>query len=507
MSEQISPSEAAFERIRNTIGLFLGPIVFLIIYFSSFPSLSPEAHKLAAILAWTIIYWVCEPIPIPVTALLSAAFCVVLGVSDARNILASFADPVVFLFLGSFILSQAMMVHQLDRRIALTILSIGWVGNDTRRILFVFGAIAAFLSMWLSNTATTAMLLPSGLGILSEIGNLMEKQSGKSVQLRHLKMSCGLMLMTAYASSIGGIGTPIGSPPNLIGIGMINRLLDVNIDFIQWMKFTIPLLIILYFILYFLLRYLHSPEIRQLSGLSDYLKSRKSELGPWTLGQINTLVAFLFVVTLWVFPGILSLIYGADAEIIKEYRRILPEGVIAILAAGLLFFLPINWKSRQFTIQWRDAVEIDWGTILLFGGGIALGGLTFATGLAEIIGTSIVEITGVTSYGGIVAISILLAITISETTSNTAAANMVIPISIAVAQAAGVNPIGPALGACLGASHVFMLPVATPPNAIAYGSGMIPITKMVKTGVILDIISFGLIWCGIMILLPLVGLE
>jgi len=498
---RISETEERIERWRQSIGLWLGPLVFVVLLAVPLPGqISPQAHRLAAVLGWTLVYWVCEPIPIPVTALLGPALCVALGVAEAKALLASFADPVVFVFIGSFLLAEAMTVHGLDRRIALTILSLRWVGDSTRRVLFVFGAIAAFLSMWISNTATTAMLLPIALGILGEMGGLLARQTGQTVELSRLRLSRGLLLMTAYAASVGGIGTPIGTPPNLIGIGMIRELAGKSINFVGWMKFAVPMLLVMYGILFGLIVWLHPPEAARLEGMSGYLRGRRAELGPWTRGQVNTLVAFLTAVTLWVAPGVLALVAGANSHAMDVYQKLLPEGIVAILAACLLFFLPVNWKARRFTLTWAEAARIDWGTILLFGGGIALGTQAFSTGLAQALGEGALKATGITSLGGITFLAVAMGILISETTSNTASANMVIPVAIAVAKAAQVDPVLPALGACLGASYGFMLPVSTPPNAIVYGSGMIPIPSMVKTGIIFDILGLFLIWGGLLLL-------
>ena len=497
---KLSQAEERFEQIRKTVGLWLGPLVFLGLFVCPFPTLSVEAHRLAAVLGWVLVYWMCEPIPMPVTAILGPALCVVLGISEAKELLASFGDPVIFVFLGSFLLAEAMMVHGLDRRMALTLLSVRWVGGSTRRVLFVFGGIAAFLSLWLSNTATTAMLLPIALGMLGEIGVLIKNQHPGALDVSRLRISRGLLLLTAYSASVGGIGTPIGTPPNLIGIGLIHKLVGVQITFVDWMKMAIPILLVMYLFLFFLILRLHPPEVRKIDGMAEYFRERLKALGPWTRGQINAIAAFLLAVTLWLIPGLLGIVFGGDSPEIASYQRYVPEGIAAILAACLLFLLPVDWKARRFTLTWEEAVRIDWGTILLFGGGIALGSLAFSTGLAGAMGKTLLETTGITSLGGITFLAVLLGIVVSETTSNTASANMVIPVAIAVAQAAGIDPILPALGACLGSSYGFMLPVSTPPNAIVYGSGMIPITSMIKTGVVFDLVGLLIIWGGLMLL-------
>lgn len=496
--EVLSEAEERFERIRKSVGLLVGPALLVGLLLFPIPGLKPEAQRLAAVMSFVLTWWICEPVPIPMTALLGPALCIVLGIAGAKSLLAGFADPIIFVFLGSFILAQAMTVHGLDRRIALTILSTPWVGDSTRRLLFAFGIVAAFLSMWLSNTATTAMLLPVALGILREVSQLAERRAGAPTPTRQMRFSTGLMLMTAYAASVGGIGTPIGTPPNLIGIGMIESLAGVRITFTGWMSFAIPLVSAMFLALYGLIVFLHPPEISRLEGLAEYLKERREALGNWTRGQVNTLVSFATAVILWTAPVFILLVAGDDAA--KSYSRLVPEGVAAILAAGLLFVLPTNWQEQRFTLTWEQAARIDWGTIFLFGGGIVLGNLAFTTGLATAFGEQVVQVTGLSGPGGITLVAAFLGILVSEATSNTASASMVIPVAVAVAQQAGVDPVAPAVGACLGASFGFMLPVSTAPNAMVYGTGLVPITRMARTGILFDIAGLLVIWGGVRLL-------
>jgi len=503
--EVISEAEERFEQWRKLVGLVLGPALFILLLMFPSAAFTPAGAKLGAVLTLALVWWMCEPIPIPVTALLAPALCVVLGISDAKALLAGFADPIVFLFIGSFILAQAMQLHQLDRRLAMRLLSLRWVGNSTTRVIFCFGAISAFLSMWLSNTATTAMMLPIALGILTEIAALMERQSGKPVSMHGLRVSTALMLMLAYAASIGGLGTPIGTPPNLIGIGQIRTATGLNISFLGWMQLAVPIVVIMFLALFALILVLHPPEIQKLEGLSDYLRRRREELGGWSRGQVNTLFAFAVAVVLWIAPGIISLFEGGTiGPIGKAYGRLLPEGIIAILAASLLFLLPTNWKQREFTISWSEAVKIDWGTILLFGSGIALGQLAFSTGLANAVGQSIITATNVSGLSSITFFSATMGVLVSEATSNTASATMVIPVVLAVAKQAGVSPVAPGFAACMGSSYGFMLPVSTAPNAIVYGTGLVPITKMARTGILFDLLGLVIIWAGVLLLSPLV---
>jgi len=290
-------------------------------------------------------------------------------------------------------------------------------------------------------------------------------------------------------------------------MGMIEKLANVKIPFFQWMLFAMPIMIAAFFLLYVIMYYLHKPEVTRIEGHGEYMRSELLALGPWSRGEKNACIAFLITVLLWVAPGFLALVFGTEATVYKAYNETIPEAAAALIGAALLFVLPVNWKKREFTISWKQAVTIDWGTLLLFGGGLTLGSLMFETKLASVVGSKILELSGATSLWGITLVAIVTATFMSEVTSNTAAANMVIPVVISLALAAHVNPVPPAIGASLGASLGFMLPVSTPPNAIVYGSGMVPITRMIRTGVIFDMLFIFIIWLGLRILLPLVGLA
>jgi sodium-dependent dicarboxylate transporter 2/3/5 len=500
---KLTSTEVTFERWRGAVGLFLGPLLGILVYALPMHGLSATAHTLAAVLTWVVVWWVTEPVPIPITALFGVVLCVLSGTAPANKAFAPLADPTIYLFLGSFIIAEAMSVHGLDRRFAYAIMSLRWAGGSAGRILFLYGAIAALISMWISNTATAAMMLPIGLGIANATARALKPETG-GVASKHFRFGTGLMLMAAYAASAGGVGTPIGTPPNLIGIALIEKATGVRIAFFQWMLLALPCLLVLYFCLYGLLYLLNKPEVKRLTDAQEHLRRGYEELGPWTRGQKNTLVVFLVAIVLWTTPGFLALLFGADAPILKAYTSRLPEAVVALLSALLLFLLPVDWSHRQFTLTWRQASRIDWGTLILFGGGITLGVQMFETGLAEWVGQGLLALTHAQSPSGITMAAIVTAILVSETTSNTASANMVVPVMISLAAAAGVDPIPPAIGATLGASWGFMLPVSTPPNAIVYGSGLIPITRMIRAGAVFDVIGALCIWAAIQWWLPLI---
>jgi len=503
----LTPQEERFERRRKSAGFVLGPAVALLLAVLPFESLGGPAHALLAIVGWVVVWWVTEPVPLPVTALWGAVLCVLLNVTTAKAAFSAFADPVIFLFLGSFLLAEAMTVHGLDKRFAYGILSLRAVGGRTGRLLLAFGFVCGFVSMWISNTATTAMMAPIGAGIVGAMAEILSKKDGRAVDPRRLNFGTGMMLMTAYAASAGGIGTPVGSPPNLIGIALIEKATGIRIPFFQWMLFAVPLLIVMGAVLLVLLRVLHKPEVRDLGREIGFIREEARRLGPWTRGQKNALLAFGLAVVLWTAPGFIAIVWGASSTAAKFYNARLPEGAAAVIAGLLLFVLPVDWKAREFTLTWKQAVKIDWGTLLLFGGGITLGELMFQTKLADVVGTNLVRLSGAHSLWGITLAAIFIAIIVSEATSNTASANMVVPVIIAVAAAAGVNPLPPAIGATLGASWGFMLPVSTPPNAIVYGSGMVPITRMIRAGFLFDVLGGFVLWAGLRLLLPLVGLA
>lgn len=486
--------------MRAKVGFALAPIVFLAILLSPIETLTPEAHRLAAILAAVVVLWVTEALPMPVTAMLGAAAAVVLRVAPAREVFAPFADPLMFLFIGAFILARAIMLHGLDRRLAYGVLSHPWVAASPRRILFAFGAVTASISAWISNTATTAMMFAIGLAILAF---LRDSERATGIRLNPA-FPTALMLMTSFAASIGGLATPVGTPPNVIGIGFIRDQLGVQFPFFQWMMLGVPIVIVLFVFLFFHLDRASSTRGARvrLEGLTAMLEREKASRGGWSRGEISTLVAFSLTVTLWVMPGLVALAAGEDSATYRTFIAMLPEGVAAVLGASLLFILPGSEGARAIT--WRQAAEIDWGIVLLYGGGFALGVLSFQTGLAEAMGRSLLALMPSSGDTALLIGSTVIAAALSEVTSNTASANMIVPVVISVAEAAGADPLAPALGATMGASMGFMLPVSTPCNAIVYGSGRIPLTKMIRYGIILDIAGVIVIIAFLKLLLPLI---
>jgi sodium-dependent dicarboxylate transporter 2/3/5 len=497
--EAYSPAEERFNRFRMTVGLILAPLAFVLLLLAPFPGLTPEAHRLAAILATVVVLWVTEALPMAVTAVLGTVLAVVLRVAPAQTAFASFADPIIFLFIGGFMLARAMFVHGVDRRIAYVAMSSRAIGASASRVLVVYGGVAAALSMWISNTATTAMLFPIGLSIVAHLNRV---SSGSDAALR--KFALAMMLMTAFGASIGGLATPVGTPPNLIGIGLLERTIGVRPAFFEWMSLALPVVAVLFLFLVALFVFTAVGGISIGATSAAVMSGELARLGPVSRGQRNVLFAFGTTVTLWIAPGVFALM-GADQDpFARAYGASIPESVAAMIGALLLFVLPVDWKARRFTLDWDQAVRVDWGIILLYGGGLALGQLAFSTGLAAAMGEGLTTWLPSQTTLGLTILFTGAAIVLSETTSNTASANMVVPIAIAVATAAGVRPIEPALGATLGASMGFMMPISTPPNAIVYSSGFVPITGMMRYGLVLDAVSFVVIVTAVMILGPMI---
>ncbi|MFD2090686.1 SLC13 family permease [Blastococcus deserti] len=488
--QELSPAEERFEKGRRTVGLFLAPAVTIV--FALLPvDLPRDQHLLAAILLGVIILWITEPVPIPIGGLIGIGAIVVLGVVPAADAVAPFGSTTVFTFIGAFILAAAMLKHGLARRFAMFVLSLKFVGTSTYRVVIAFGAITALLSAFVSNTATVAMLLPTALGILSVIAKLLQDKELVRPDFDPLRLRVGvaLMLMLAYGASVGGLLTPVGTPPNLIGRGLIEEATGERIGFLQWMLMALPICALMFVALAAVLLLLNRPEIRRIEGVSEYVRAERSHLGKFSRAERNTLIAFGVTVSLWIFPGIIALAAGTDSSLYETVSGRLNEGIVAVMGASLLFLLPTDWKSREFTLNWSDAATIDWGTVLLFGTGIIFGSLLDSTGLALTIGEGSAATLGLTSTFAITIFAVILAIIISETTSNTASAAVVVPIIIPVAIAAGVNPFVPALAATFAASFGFMLPVSTPQNAIVYGSGVVPITKMIRSGISFDVLG------------------
>jgi len=481
---------------RKIVGFFLGPSCFIFIFlFPLLPS-NPVAHHLLAIFFLIVIWWICEPIPIPITALLIPVFLIIFQITSPQEAFAPFAHPIIMLFLGSFILAEAMHFHGLDQKLASFLLSRPALSGRKSRLLLAVVLVSAGLSLWVSNTATTAMMFPIVLGLLRSLQNLSASAKAKA------SLGMVFLLSTAYAASIGGIGTPIGSPPNLIAIGMIDKFLHYQMTFFQWMIIGLTIFIPMILILYIFMKF----QLKR-GGVVDQIEDDEKLLPVLSPGltraQKNVLIAFGITVILWVGPGVIALVGGKQAFLYQWFARHLPESVAALVGASLLFIFPVNAKKAEFTLPLRQALRIDWGTLLLFGGGLSLGTQIFQTGLAESIGHFFIPSQKTVSLSLVTLLTIILSVLLTEVTSNTASANMIIPIVIAISQTAGINPFPPVIASAIACSFAFLLPVATPPNAIIFGSRLIPLPQMIKHGFWMEVAGIIVIFLGVRFLLPL----
>jgi sodium-dependent dicarboxylate transporter 2/3/5 len=483
-AEALSPAEVRFERARRRLGLVVAPAAALAVFLLSSDT---PAHRLAALMVGIAILWITEALPVAATALLAPAGAVLLGVASADEAFRAFGSPLLFLFVGSFLIAEAMQLHGLGERFARALLSL----VRTRRGALAGIAGGAFtLSLWISNTASTAVWLPIALSI--------GRAGGR-------RFAGALVLAVAYGASVGGIGTPVGTPPNLIGIKALAGA-GVDMGFVRWMSVGLPIGAVMLALLVVLL------SLRFGVGSGTLVRDAgQPPPRPWSPGERATAAAFGLAVTLWVLPGVLELI-GPNWASSRWTKVHLPEPVAAIVAAALLFVWPIAPPGEGETaprraLSWQQATRIDWGTILLFGAGIVLGELATRTGLAREWGAALVEATGSSSLWGITALVTAASIVLSEMTNNTATSNLMLPLTISLAGAAGVPIAPPALGATLGASFGFMLPISTAPNAMAYGTGQVTVRQMMGAGILFDVLGFLAILGGLRLLCPLLGLA
>ena len=416
---------------------------------------------MAAVFIAVLIAWVTEVVPIYVTALLIGPAMVVVGVTDSKTAFAPYADPLIFLFIGGFFIARAMMRHGLDRRLARSLMQFPLVRGSPVRIRIAFMMSAVLLSMWISNTATAAILIP----IL--LGTLPAKHDGNP----------GSVLAVAYASSVGGMGTLIGSPPSFITVRFLQEQAGIQIDFLQWMGIGVPAALAIAFVVGLVLHWLAPPPpvASEVEGITV----------AWSRGEIVTGMCFGLAVAGWTIPGIMRAVGAPNAEAVAAA---LPIGAVAILAAAPLFLITDEDRTTP-VLPWNDAVRIDWGLILLFGGGLSLGAQMFETGLASAMSHWFLALTGIHTLWGLTAAMVFFTIFFTEACSNTASSNMIVPLAIAAAVELGVTPLLPALAVGLAASCAFMLPIATGPNAVAYGQGLIDLRQMMRLGLVLNIVA------------------
>lgn len=486
---QLSHSKST---IRSRIGAFLAPFLFLLVWISPLP-LEGSAHKLASIAIAVVVAWITEVIPIPVTALLIAPLMVGAGITDAKTAFSPYADPLLFLFYGSFFIASAMSLHGLDRRLANKLVTSPFISGVPSRLRFGMMIAGMMLSMWISNTASTAILMPILLGTVS---GGVSKRNG-SVNDRAIM---GSLLAIAYACSVGGMGTLVGTPPNLITVRLLKES-GIELDFLDWTKVGFPTALLITITLYVVFfRIFPVSKLAEASGSTSFIQG---ESGPWTRGEKVTALAFSIAVVGWITPGIFK---ALSSPLAVPLSRALPAGAVAICASSILFIFR-DEKNGKAVLPWSEARKIDWGLIMLFGGGISLGSQMFATGLARELGRGFLLLTGVQSLWTLTALTILFTIFFTEVCSNTATSNMLVPLVIGISSELGISPVPPSLAVGIAASCAFMMPIATGPNAIVYGTERIALPTMVRVGFLLNLICTMIIFCILRILCPIFGWD
>lgn len=488
----LSDAEAAFDRQRRRIGLVAAPVLFLVLWWAPLPLADP-AHRLAAVAALTVTLWVTEAIPLATAALLGPALAVLTGVTDPKTAFAAFADPLIFLFLGGFLLAGGLASQGFDRRAALWLIARPIVAGSPRRALIAVAGIAFFFSMWISNTATTAMMIPVALGLVDTMRRVVPDDAETAKRLRYY--GGGMCLALAYASSIGGSATPIGTGPNVIAVGMLQDMTGVRLGFGEWMAFAFPAALAGGVVVVGVCARAFPPPVERIDGLTAEVDRQLAELGPLSAGERRAVGIFALAIAGWLAPSILSLALGSDHAWAVWAKATLNEGVVAITCAGLMFFVGSKREPGARILSDDALQQVDWSTLLLLGGGLALGRLTFETKLAQAIGVGVVDLAGPIAAHpfGLLAAATLLVIFLTEVTSNTATTAMMLPVIIGVAQASNFDPIPTAAVVTLAASYAFMLPVSTPPNAMAYGTRMLRIDAMIRVGFRLDLIGYALL--------------
>ncbi len=463
------------------------PLLAFLLWLWNPLHLSPEANKAVATGMLMIGWWVSETLPMPAVALLPLLLFPLLGISTIESTAKAYSNPVIFLFMGGFLLGLAIEKWNLHKRIALLIVK--RTGTSGNRIILGFILACGFLSMWLSNTATTMMMFPIAMSVIA----VMKEHEQPGTRIRNFSLV--LMLVVAYASNIGGMATIIGTPPNVAFVGFIEKKYNYSIQFLDWMLVCTPLALLLLAGMYVALtQWMFPNRINNSKEANSFIEQELQQLGPISHNEQRVLLIFICTALLWITKDFLNQL--------NWFR--LDDNMIAIAGALALFATPASndqqTKSKQL-LEWSDTSNMSWGILLLFGGGIALAGALEETGVMQLIGNSLAE-TGPSNGIGIVLVVVVISIFLSEVMSNVAQVIVFAPVLAAIADALQLDPLLLGIPMTLAASAASMLPMGTPPNAIVFGSGHIPLKDMLKAGFVINIISIVLITLFCWYILP-----
>ena len=471
------------------IGLYLGPLLFILTrFFLEAEGLSNQANAVLASTLWIAIWWITEAIPIAATSLLPIILFPLSGALPLDDTTSSFGHRFVFLYLGGFILALAIQKWNLHKRIALNIIMV--VGTNVQKIILGFMVATAFLSMWISNTATAVMMLPIGIAIIKQMKDLKN-----SPEDENLIFGKALMLSIAYSASIGGIATLIGTPPNLVFAGIIQEVYNIEISFLKWFQFGFPISILLLAISWiYLTKVAFKFKQNEFNEGKEEINRQLEELGP--ISYEEKIVLSVFVVT--------GLAWILRTYLLNKFIPNLDDSIIALISGISLFLFQANNQEgkKEKIMNWEDAVKLPWGILLLFGGGLAIAQGFQSSGLANWIAENLTQLNGFSLF--IILLVLITAVNfLTEITSNLATTAMLLPILAPTAVILGVHPYILMVGATLAASCAFMLPVATPPNAIVFGSNYLKISDMVRVGILMNIISIIIIFMMVYFILPI----
>lgn len=471
----------------RAVGFFAGPALFFILLFSvSDQWISPGANKVLALGTWMIIWWVFEVVPSPVTALIPLVGFPFLGVMKMSAAAAPYANPIIFLFMGGFMIALALEKHRLHERIALNIIRV--TGTSGNGIIFGFMAATALISMWISNTATAMMMLPIAISVIKLVHENPTASTGR--QERNFALS--LMLVVGYSATLGGLATIIGTPPNVVFAGLLDQFYHQKLDFGKWMLVGVPVMFTTLLATYIILtRLLYPNRLNKINGSDEMIAGRLLEMGRLRPAEKWVLVIFCSTSLFWIFQQPLNLFLG---------KELLNDTNIGMAGGLLMFVVPADWRKGTMILDWSDTSKLAWGILLLFGGGLCLAQAMENTGIIQEVGKWIAAQSTLNAW--LILILIVVGVILSEFMSNVALVQVFVPVVFGIASGLGANPILLAMPVTLSASIGFMFPIATPPNAIVFASGHIRMVEMLRAGVFLDLVCILIIWLASVTLVP-----
>lgn len=492
ISQKYSPAEIKFEKGKRNIGLWLGPVLFVLIAFilPTPGGMTIAAQKVLGILVWTVVWWVCEPIPIPASGLVPFVLIPVMGILPTDVTFAFFGHPNTFLMLGVYIFVGVMIQQGVTLRIAYFLLSRKVVAQSPTWLMFFFILSVFVLSAFMSNIPVTMLFLTIGAGMCEAM-----KLAEDHPYSRALKFSA------AYGAQAGGLMTPVGNPNvNFLAMGLIVSLVGVNFRFVDWILACAPFSIVILIVTLVYFRGIFNIKISDMESARKYAEEEYGKLGPMKRGEKIAVYLVLLAIVLWLIPSIAAIVFGNKSPIATTLDTLLDASVVSIFAAILAFLLPVNWKERKFATTWTKAERsVNWGAIIIVATGFLLGGAMNNEDV-RLIGWMAKNLSGVlgnTPGAVIVLVFVILAVFITQFISNVPATSIIATVSVPVCMASGLNPIAMILTIAMAAQMSYALPIAAPQMALTYGSGGIKITEFVKVGVILAVISIPIVAFGV----------